>query len=487
MTPHIGNRETTMIARHRTAILRRALSKPVALALEDFGNELTGVLDYGCGYGEDVKFLKGMNIPATGYDPYYAPETEIKPAPMVNLGYVLNILENPAERKNVLRTAWSLTERLLCVSVMIRDNSPRIHETAFGDGVLTSWNTFQKYFSQKELRDYLAQELYLPPQEVWMAAQGVAYLFKDENLKEVFLSARLSRAQSGITALLKENEYKRVITEWINVSTELGRVPGKAEFPDYNYIIKIFGSRRAATLAIRTEVNTETMSENAARRKGRLMATIARTIIENRGKAQMRDLSLEHQTDVKLFYQNFQNAMEAVLQNLKNLANLETISAYFQESRVGKILPDDIYIHRSAMEFAPDMLQILTELANMAIPEDFPWDIVKIARNAHHVTFLEYPDFFTEPHPPLHGSMKVHLATRKMNYRDYRNSGNPPILHRKETFLYYEHPSYEIFSQLTRDEEEAGLLSRPDIGNQKQFAAILGNEGYRIEDHRLVK
>ena len=129
----------------------------------------------------------------------------------------------------------------------------------------------------------------------------------------------------------------------------------------------------------------------------------------------------------------------------------------------------------------------MTELAKIILPSDIDYNIIKIARNSWHVTFLYYPTFMEIAHPSLYHSMKVLLHKNQLGYREYKNSENPPILHRKETFLHSYHPRYEEFSALTSAEEEAGLLSRRDIGFKKKWEDLLLMEGYEITGHTLRK
>lgn len=145
------------IDRHRTAIIRRRFSKPVQLLLDDgILNEESNFFDYGCGYGEDVSFLKKVNISAHGYDPHFAKNEKLIQSDIVNLGYILNVIENLEERTETLIKAFDLAGDLLVVSVMIRDNVPLgENEKECCDGIVTSWNTFQRYFKQGEFRDYL--------------------------------------------------------------------------------------------------------------------------------------------------------------------------------------------------------------------------------------------------------------------------------------------------------------------------------------------
>jgi hypothetical protein len=59
-------------------------------------------------------------------------------------------------------------------------------------------------------------------------------------------------------------------------------------------------------------------------------------------------------------------------------------------------------------------------------------------------------------------------------YRDYDTSENPPILHRKETFVTPDYPLYEKFAKLTHQEENWGLLDDTStIGNPQRLAKML--------------
>ncbi|MCB1156492.1 MAG: hypothetical protein H7A25_02255 [Leptospiraceae bacterium] len=72
-----------------------------------------------------------------------------------------------------------------------------------------------------------------------------------------------------------------------------------------------------------------------------------------------------------------------------------------------------------------------------------------------------------------------------MEYRDFNHYKSCPILHRKETFLHSSHPRYEEFSALS-SAEEAGLLSRRDIGSKNRWEEVLQEKGLRIEGHVLL-
>ena len=98
------------VARHKTAIARNQLSTPMQmLARHGFLDGEHSILDYGCGRGDDIAILEEAELPVRGWDPHYAPDTNLsEPADVVNLGFVLNVIEEPSERTETLRKAFGL-------------------------------------------------------------------------------------------------------------------------------------------------------------------------------------------------------------------------------------------------------------------------------------------------------------------------------------------------------------------------------------------
>ena len=142
-----------IVARHRTAINRRELSRPVRNALEDgLITSDTTFLDYGCGHGDDVRSLTGLSITCQGWDPVHLPGAIPEPADVVNLGYVVNVIEDIQERAATLQKAWSFTQKLLIVSARLTVEMKDGEFTPYGDGCLTRLATFQKFYQQHELR-----------------------------------------------------------------------------------------------------------------------------------------------------------------------------------------------------------------------------------------------------------------------------------------------------------------------------------------------
>ena len=144
------------VERHKTALHRKDLSKPVRLAINDNLLEEGGrVFDYGCGRGGDVTRLRELGFNCDGWDPVYSPSVEKTPADLVNLGYVINVIENERERREVLTSAWDLAERVLVVSARLTDEVRANEHQEYNDGVLTQRGTFQRFFDQTELRNWI--------------------------------------------------------------------------------------------------------------------------------------------------------------------------------------------------------------------------------------------------------------------------------------------------------------------------------------------
>jgi ATP adenylyltransferase len=85
---------------HLTAIERTKLSKPMKWLKDHY--KLAGeILDYGCGLGTDVGFLKEKQYDIEGYDKYYFTKISKSSYDTITCIYVLNVLK-PLEQTKVI-------------------------------------------------------------------------------------------------------------------------------------------------------------------------------------------------------------------------------------------------------------------------------------------------------------------------------------------------------------------------------------------------
>jgi len=145
-----------------------------------------------------------------------------------------------------------------------------------------------------------------------------------------------------------------------------------------------------------------------------------------------------------------------------------------------------LYLHKSAIEELSNQQKSIVKQAMNILKNDLKWNLIRLD-SEDQVGFLFYPDFEKDPHPSLQHSFSVNLTTKVTKFRDSFRT-NPPILHRKETFLTKDNKNYEKFSKLTKQEEEAGLLDPKishRIGFQKFWDNLLYEKDLEIIDHQL--
>jgi DNA phosphorothioation-associated putative methyltransferase len=115
-------------------------------------------------------------------------------------------------------------------------------------------------------------------------------------------------------------------------------------------------------------------------------------------------------------------------------------------------------------------------------------NIIEIHRRSGKLSYLVYPEFDDDPHPALLRSVRVNLRTREIDSNDYSPSANPPVLHRKETFLTSDHPLHAKFARLTQQEDKHGLLDdSATIGAREGWTKRLAERGFALKGHRLVR
>lgn len=467
--------------RDRTALRRVTCSRPIALALSDgIITTATSTFDYGCGYGADVRYLRKRKVEISGWDPFHQPKAELVSADVINLGYVLNVIEDLKERAETLRQAYLLAKRVLIVAVRVE----RALEDAsvFGDGVVTKIGTFQKIYTQDEFRNFLESVLGCRP---YTAAIGIAYVFKDLEAEAQFLAARaFTRRLEYRTDLVEEFSKSKLARRYVSLASRLGRLPLPEEFPKLDQLLEVFGSpQRVGRLALR-HIDYEAFSGSQAQRQEDILTYFSMMRLQGLKSPPFLKLPISIQADIKEIWKTYRTALTKSEQYLFSLGNPDVIQKACASSSVGKLLPSHIYVHKSAEDELPALLRIVIFAAKQIVGE-VPYNIAKIAVDGRTVSFLDYPNFDQDPHPALLRSVQVYLPKTSFKLRDYSNGDNPPILHRKETFVTKNYPYFETFQQLTLQEESEGLLSNSVIGFKQAWVALLHSKGLCITNHEL--
>ena len=166
------------------------------------------------------------------------------------------------------------------------------------------------------------------------------------------------------------------------------------------------------------------------------------------------------------------------------VTNFDQLIACCDRSQTGKRFPGALYVHVSALERS---LQDYENLARQHLKKLEGATLVKFSTDQPRVSYLSYPDFDTAAHPALQWSVQVDLVTSQVGVRNYNSTDNPPVLHRKETFVTSDYPLYQPFAELTRQEEALGLLNQSrEIGTREGWAKRLTDSGIEIQGHVLA-
>ncbi len=416
------------IDRQRTALQRRELSSPMQhlLAL-GFLDGTRSVFDYGCGQGDDVRLLAAMGVDAAGWDPAFRPDDPRLPADIVNIGFVLNVIEDADERREALQTAFSLARQVLAVSVMLGYQSKRARFAEYRDGVVTQRNTFQKYYAQDEFRTYLEATLGTNPIPV---APGICLVFRQPADEQLFLLARqqvrrewrlLRREKtSRAVARLIEDNRAQIETYWLK-TLELGRPPAADECPAAQALVATLGSRRRVHDWVSRLYEPEQFEAAALGRQEDLLVYFALGHFARRRP--YRTLPVRLQRDVAHFFGNITKARAAGKRALfaaGDAARVEEAAVFcHRELRIGRMEgTHDLTFHQSVLSESLPLIRVYVGCALQLFGDAGYVDLVKVHLESRKVTFLLYDDFHA-PEPNLIERIKVDLARLRVDYFDY--------------------------------------------------------------------
>lgn len=440
------------VERHKTALTRYDLSKPVKSLLE-YGmlTPSTSFFDYGCGQGSDLAGLRSLGYAAEGWDPVFRPETPKGQADIVNLGYVLNVIEDPAERLEALCNAYSLTRRVLVVSTLVHQTVDACRAKSFGDGVITRRNTFQKYFEQQELHQYLEDALEATAVPV---ALGIFCVFRDPVEQQDFLSARTRRAidWGQISARLGlgrptprtprvqvdlYEKHKGLLDTFWATMLQLGRLPLPEEFARSEELRENFGPPQKAQRLFLEKGGNDAWTNACECRRNDLLVYLA--LSNFRRPVPYRHLSRSLQQDIRSQFGDYTRALEMSRDVLFAVGNPGKIQAECERLSNGWQDTQALYIHSSLLEKLPPLLRVYVGCTSVLYGDINQADIIKLHKASGKVTFLIYDDFLGKPLPQLQQRIKISLRTRLMEVFDHSPSGQ--LLYFKERFLGVDHPA----------------------------------------------
>jgi DNA phosphorothioation-associated putative methyltransferase len=474
------------IDRHKAALVRNALSKPVRSALEaGLFTPDTTFFDYGCGHGGDIKRLADQGFTSTGWDPYYRTDTEQTTANIVNLGYIINVIEDPAERRTALLNAWALTQNVLIVAAQVLIDDRVRGQITYGDGIITRRNTFQKNYEQEELKIYIDQVLSVDAIPV---ALGIYFVFRDEAQAQSF---RASRFRSRTTtprvraSVRRFEDYRELLAPLMSFVSDRGRLPLGSETQHFQDLQTEFGNLRRAFQIVVQATDRQEWDTIAEKRRQDILVYLALSHFSQRPR--YRDLSETLQNDLKGLFGSYPQACAAADLMLLTLGKPGFMAACCQRSTIGKLTESGLLVHISALSALDPMLRLYEGCASRTIGRMDNATLVKFHIQKPKISYLYYPNFDSDPHPSLYTSMQIDLRDLHVSYRDYDPTENPPILHWKEAYVLPDYPQRDKFAKLTQQETDWGLLDHPkQISKCQAWQHHLEIHCATLKGHRII-
>jgi DNA phosphorothioation-associated putative methyltransferase len=479
---------TTPVARHKTAMSRAALSRPLATAARDeILTPTKSVFDYGCGRGDDIRHLSALGFDVAGWDPNHRPNAQRRKADIVNLGYVINVIERPDERAATLRQAWDLARDVLVVSSRLTWEARNLEGRPLADGLLTSKGTFQKLYEQSELSAWIESTLGTQPHA---AAPGVFYVFRDPAAAQQFLANRVHtyrpRVQIDPHELYEEN--RDALEPLFAFMQQHARPPRKGELgeQELDAIKEAIGSVGRAQQLIRKVTEDSYWEQVAIQRRSELLIYIALSRFTRRPRFSQLGRTLA--TDIRIHFSDYKSACLQADRLLLACGDPAILLVNARSSKVGKQTPSALYVHKSALPHLPPVLQVYEGCARVLSGTVSQSNLVKFSVTDPQVSYLSYPRFDKDPHPLLASAVTVNLRKLSVEWRDYSQSVNPPLLHRKEEFLAITDSRRPLYARLTRSELAAGLYANPStIGTLAGWQQTIQHAGVNFRGHRLVR
>jgi len=487
--------------RHRTALVRYGFSAPIqSLARHGFLDGTWTLLDYGCGRGDDVRGLRENGIEAWGWDPYYAPDEPLQPADIINLGFVINVIENIDERAETLRRAFSLAQRLLVVSVMLADQNTG--GQPFRDGILTARGTFQKYYTQREIRDFIEQVLGESPIPV---APGVLYIFRDQDAEQRFLVNRYRRQSLALrqpSPLLRKPPSKRSRQERKYLEyqdpldrlwerwCQLGRKPHPDEVTDLDVLRKGFGSLGRALGFLARYRDLEEIEKARHARIEDLTVYFALSQFE--GRKPYRHLEPTLKRDIKAFFGSHTAALEAGKTLLFQIADSELILKACRQAAGQGLgwLEENRYLqlHTSLVERLPPILRVYVGCAAALYGDVTHADLVKIHIQSGKLTLMRFDDFEGKALPRMIERIKIKLRDQDIDFFTYGDAYPAPFLYHKSRYINEAFPHYPEQVAFEGHLDSLGLFDFSGYGPPPdRFLQVLEENRWQIEGFHLKR
>ena len=330
--------------------------------------------------------------------------------------------------------------------------------------MLSTKNTFQKYFSQHELRDYIAEMLGEHPVAV---DPGVFFVFKDKLEEQRFLEER-QRNRRGLERLIslipkptrRERErafheaHRSILDGLTDAWLALGRKPRREEIRDAASVAERFGSLPRALGFLRRLHGDAPFRAAADSRRDDLRVYFALLAFERRGA--YRAFPDKLRTDIRVFFGSYKNARAEALALLYSAGEAEGVREACKRAAAGHLDGEGaLHLHTSAVAELPPVLRVYAGCASRLYGDVTGADLLKVHPGSGKLSLMSFDDFEGSPLPRMTERVKVRLREQRVELYEYGPQYEPPFLYMKSRYIPEDFPGYE--AQLAFDRALDGL------------------------------
>ena len=328
--------------------------------------------------------------------------------------------------------------------------------TRYKDGVITKWNTFQKYYSQAEIRSYIDQAL---KTKAVALGQGIFVIFKDKSLEEEFYLSRQyqnnseynnsvwlqlttrpspAKAQSEVQAKSLYQKHSQIFDEFWHQCLQLGRIPANDEFECSDGIRRVIGSHKKAFELMANTTEIENFKQAQKQRRSHVLVYFALSLFEKR-KAKSH-MPARLQRDIKALFESYNQVVELAQSLLFSVGSPENIneacSQAFQKFNCGKLVNDKSYtFNQDLLNQMPAVIRVYVGCAIQLYGDIDDIDLVKVHIRSGKVTLLKYDDFQNKALPLLIERIKIRILDLDIDFFFYGDEYPYPPLYDKSLYL----------------------------------------------------
>ena len=494
------------VFRFRTALRRSGLSTPMqALMKHGYLDGTNSVFDYGCGHGDDLAALEELGVPSNGWDPHFRPDSAKTEADIVNLGFVLNVIEDLGERREALLSSFQLARKLLVVAALVGGRTAYERYRLYRDGVLTARGTFQKYFTQEELGDYLEQNLQRQPIAV---APGTYFVFRDDAAEQAFLASRQEfrppvplpmrrerppRAPAvprppRTPRISKWEAARPLLDEFFDLACRLGREPSADEWPRSKEL-RPLGTAKRVLARLLEERGEARYLQGRRRRIDDLSVYLALNLFERRRSLGALPPSVTR--DLRELWGSQKAAVAVARELLFSLGDPRNViigSRTAANERLGYLDVDEaFFFHPSVLHRLPAELRVFVGCAARLYGEVESADLVKVHSRTKKLTVLTYDNFEDSPLPLLVERVKVDLRRQDLIFADHSANGQGrQVLYFKSRYIPQDFPFFEDQKRFDAALSCAHFLDLSGFGpSNEELSERLATYGWRLDGFAL--